>query len=210
MTGDTTTSLGDRLLEIIAVLLLAIATLGTAWCGYQSSQWNGVQTDLARQSSDERVESNRQFGLATQRVAYDSTLVADYAQAIQSGNTKLADFYRNTLARPEFLAQLDVWQKQILAGQKVNIFTDPAYLKVQFQQYNDAAAKSENLSVASQAAGNTADDYVLTTILLAVALFFAGVTSSFRYKPARALLIVLALGTIAVAASRLADLQVAP
>ena len=50
---------------------------------------------------------------------------------------------------------------------------------------------------------------MLTTILLAVALFFGGVTSSFRYKPARALLIVFALATIAVAASRLADLPIA-
>ncbi len=209
MNEDGTTSFSDRLLEIVAVLLLAVATLGTAWCGYQSSQWNGVQTDLARQSSDQRVEANRQFGLATQKVAYDSTLIADYAQAVQAGNSTLAKFYRDSLIRPEFLPQLDALEQQFRAGQKVNIFTDPAYLKVQFQQYNDAAAKSEDLSVASQEAGNTADEYVLTTILLAVALFFAGVTSSFRYRPARALLIVMALGTIAVAASRLAGLPVA-
>ena len=48
----------------------------------------------------------------------------------------------------------------------------------------------------------------MTTILLAVALFFAGVTSSFQYAPARVFLIILALGTIAIAASRLADLPV--
>jgi len=45
--------------------------------------------------------------------------------------------------------------------------------------------------------------------VLAVALFFAGVTSSFRYQPARALLIVLALATLAFAASRVADLPIA-
>jgi hypothetical protein len=39
-------------------------------------------------------------------------------------------------------------------------------------------------------------------------LFFAGVTSSFRYTPARAFLLILALGTVAVAASRLADLPI--
>ena len=209
MNDDSATSTSDRILEIVAVLLLAVSTLGTAWCGYQSSQWNGVQTDLSRQSSDERVEANRQFGLATQKVAYDSTLVAEYAQAVRTGDTKLQQFYRDALIRPEFLPQLDAWQDDIQAGQKVNIFSDPVYLKTQFQQYNDAAAKAEDANVASQAAGNTADDYVLITILLAVALFFAGVTSSFRYKPARALLIVMALGTIAVAASRLVDLPVA-
>ena len=207
---DTETSTSDRLLEIIAVVLLAVAIVGTAWCGYQSSAWNGVQTDLSRQSSDQRVEANRQFGLATQRVAYDSTLVADYAQAVQAGNTQLAQFYRTTLVRPEFLPILDSWQAQVAAGKTpTNLVEDEAYLKAQFQAYNDAAAKAEELNTAGQAAGSTANDYVLTTILLAVALFFAGVTSSFRYKPARALLIVFALGTVAVAASRLADLPIA-
>ena len=50
---------------------------------------------------------------------------------------------------------------------------------------------------------------MITTILLAVALFFAGITSSFQYTPARALLLNLALGALAVAATRLADLPIA-
>ena len=58
-------------------------------------------------------------------------------------------------------------------------------------------------------AGVNAQQYVLTTIVLAVALFFAGVTSSFRYKPARAMLIILSLATLAFAASRVADLPIA-
>lgn len=60
----------------------------------------------------------------------------------------------------------------------------------------------------SQQADTNNDAYILTTILLAVALFFAGVTSSFQSAPARALLLILALGTVAIAASRLAELPV--
>jgi hypothetical protein len=208
--SDGTTSRGDRLLEIIAVLLLAVTTLGTAWCGYQSAQWNGVQTELARASSDERVEANRQFGLATQKVAYDAGLVAQYAQAVQAGNTALADFYKKTLVRPEFVQLLEQWEAEVAAGgTPTSLFTDTAYLNAQFTLYNEASGRAEAANADSQAAGNTADSYVLTTILLAVALFFAGVTSSFRYKPARVLLIILAIGTVAVAATRLADLPIA-
>jgi hypothetical protein len=46
------------------------------------------------------------------------------------------------------------------------------------------------------------------TILLAVTLFFAGVTTQFKYRPARALLLAAALATLAVAATQLADLPV--
>jgi len=202
-------SLFDRLLEVIAVLLLGITTVGTAWCGYEASQWNGQQSDLARQSSDERVEAGRLFGLATQKVAYDSSIIAQYAIAAQAGNTALTDFYRKTLVRSDFLPVLDKWIAEVKAGgTPTNLTEDQDYLTAQFGDYRAATAKAEALSAESQQAGNTGDQYVVTTILLAVALFFAGVTSSFRYRPAQAFLLILAVGTVAVAASRLADLPI--
>ncbi|MET0862875.1 MAG: hypothetical protein ABWZ98_00940 [Nakamurella sp.] len=208
--NEKTTTLGERLIEIIAVLLLGIATVGTAWCGYQSSQWNGQQSDLARESSDERVEAGRLFGLATQKVAYDANIVAQYAQAVVEGNDNLAQFYRQNLVRPPFVPLLDEWVAQIAAGQApTSLFEDQDYLNSQFGEYEAAIDRAEALNVQSQEASSTSDQYVITTILLAIALFFAGVTSSFRYQPARVLLVLLAVGTVAVAAVRLADLPIA-
>jgi hypothetical protein len=208
--NENTTSLGERLIEIVAVLLLGIATVGTAWCGYQSSQWNGAQTDLARESSDQRVEASRLFGLATQKVAYDANIVAQYAQAVVQGDDNLAQFYRKNLVRPPFLPLLDQWQAEITAGgTPTSLFQDQAYLDAQFSEYQKAVDQAEALSQQSQQASETSDEYVITTILLAIALFFAGVTSSFRYQPARVLLVLLAVGTVAVAAVRLADLPIA-
>jgi len=168
------TQRSHKLLEIIAVLILGITTVGTAWCGYQASQWNGAQSDLARESSDE-----------------------------------LTEFYRKTLVRPDFTATLDKWIAEVRAGgTPTSLFEDTAYLDQQFADYQTATAKAEKATQASQAAGETANAYVLTTILLAVALFFAGVTSSFRYLPTQAFLLILALGAVAGAALRLADLPV--
>jgi len=206
---EETTSVAERLIEIVAVILLGIATVGTAWCGYQSSQWNGAQSDLARAASDERVEASRLFGLATQRISYDASVIAQYAEAVQTGNDNLAQFYKRTLVRPAFLPLLDQWQAQVSAGSTpTSLFEDPAYLDTQFADYQAAVQRAEAATAASQQASETADQYVITTILLAVALFFAGVTSSFRYKPARVLLVLLAIGTVAVAATRLADLPI--
>jgi hypothetical protein len=208
--NEKSTTLGERLIEIIAVLLLGIATVGTAWCGYQSSQWNGAQTDLARESSDERVEAGRLFGLASQKIAYDANIVAQYAQAIVQGDDNLAQFYRKNLVRPPFLPLLDEWQAELAAGgTPTSLFQDQAYLDTQFGDYQKAVDQAEAFSQLSQEASATSDEYVITTILLAIALFFAGVTSSFRYQPARVLLVLLAVGTVAVAAVRLADLPIA-
>ena len=37
-----------RIIEIITVVLLALATVGSAWSAFQVSRWNGVETDEAR------------------------------------------------------------------------------------------------------------------------------------------------------------------
>ena len=207
---DAESTPGYRLLEILAVLLLGITTIGTAWCGYQASQWNGVQGDLSRESSDERVEGGRLFGLASQRIAYDASTVAQYAVAAAAGDERLLQFYRDTLVRPDFRPLLDRWEQEVRSGgTPTSLFQDTAYLDQQFGEYRAATERAERATVASQQAGATADAYVVTTILLTVGLFFAGITSSFRWRPARVLLLVGALGTIAVAAARLAELPVA-
>jgi hypothetical protein len=38
----------NRQSEMIAVLLLGVATIGTAWCGYQASRWNKYHGEIAR------------------------------------------------------------------------------------------------------------------------------------------------------------------
>ena len=63
-------------------------------------------------------------------------------------------------------------------------------------------------SRAATKAGTVASTYVSVTILLAAALFFSGVISSFKYRAARALLLAAALTALGVAASRLASLPV--
>jgi hypothetical protein len=200
----------DRLLEIIAVLLLAVTTLGTAWCGYQASQWSGVQTDDNRIEAEHRLDGNREFGRAIQTISYDTNMVALYAQAVQAGNTGLVQFYRQSLFRPEFLPTLDKWEAQVAAGQAPTpLVQDPEYLDSLRSTYLQAQEQADQAAKDAQQAGDYSQQYVLNTIVLAVALFFAGVTSSFRYQPARALLIVLALATLAFAASRVADLPIA-
>ena len=64
------------------------------------------------------------------------------------------------------------------------------------------------MSLAGQEAGSNADAFVLTTLLFAVALFFAGVTSSFRFRGVRIVLLMGAVLAIALAAARLIDLPV--
>ena len=199
----------DRFLELVAVLLLGITTVGTAWCGFQATRWNGESGDLTAVAATQRLEGSRLFGLATQRITYDSMVVAKYAEASQQRNAALQQFYRQSVVRPPFLPFLDRWEAAVRAGDTtVGVFEDEDYLDEQFADYNRAIAVADQAARESQEADETAEAYVGTTILLAVALFFAGVTSSFLSRLSRILLLIAATGAVAVAAASIASLPI--
>lgn len=202
--------LGDRFLEILAVVLLGVATVGTAWCGLQSALWNGEQDSLSVASANQRVEASRLYGLATQTLAYDANLIAPYAEAVKAKDERSQKFYREVLMRPALLPFIDDWQAQIESGGKPpNLLTDEKYLESLQGDYKAAQAETERLTIEASRAGQTGDSYVFTTVLLAVSLFFAGVTSSFRYPAVRTALLVGCSLAIALAAVKLIDLPVA-
>ena len=207
--SENTVPLVDRFLELIVVLLLGITTIGTAWCGFQAARWNGQSGDLTGVASTQRIEGSRLFGLATQRITYDSIVVAKYAEATLEGNAKLLQFYRRSVVRPAFIPFLDRWEAAAKAGKPtVGVFEDKDYLAEQFADYNKTVVAAEQAARESQEADEVAESYVGTTILLAVALFFAGVTSSFKSRFARILLLIAATGAVAVAAARIATLPI--
>jgi hypothetical protein len=197
-------------MEILAVALLGVATIGSAWCGYQASRWNSDESEFAREASDLQVEAAREFGLATQTVSYDSNMAAQYARAVVEGDEQLQRFYRETLIRPDFLPILDEWQASAEAGNgpPSNLFEDQDYIDAELSDYQETAAKAQAKSAEGEEAGTNADDYVLTTLLLASALFFAGLTTSFRVRGAQMLLLVGSGVLLAYAAARLVDAPV--
>jgi hypothetical protein len=143
----------DRTIEIIAVLMLGVATVGSAWCGYQATRWNGEQARLTHVSTDSRVEASRLFSLATQTVAYDTNMVAQYAQAVVAKNEQLMAFYRASLIRPGFIEILDQWEAQVAAGTlPTNLLDDKAYLDSQFSSYRAAEATAEQATSAGEEA----------------------------------------------------------
>jgi hypothetical protein len=200
---------GERALELLAVILLGVATIGSAWSAYQATQWNGDEADLARQASDQRVEAARLFGLATQLASYDSNVVAQYANALAAGDERLIEFFRTAMMRPAFLPFLDRWQAALESGAEPTfLLDDQEYQAALLGDYEAAQASAEALMSDSAEAQERADEYVLLTLVFASALFFAGVTSSFRMRLPRILLLIGATLLIAYAAARLVELPV--
>ena len=200
-----------RIIEVLTVLLLAIATVGSAWCAYQVSQWNGLETDAARESAVARINGSREYALATQKVAYDAASVAQYAEAVVDENERLQTFLRSSIIRPGFLPLLEEWQTYIdETGQAPpNLLENEEYLAGLFAkstEYDEAALAA---TIEGDDAGRNADDYIVTTLFMASALFFAGVTASFSSRMTRIVLLAASAFTLGFAAVRIAGFPVA-
>jgi hypothetical protein len=199
-----------RLIEIVTVLLLGVATVGSAWSAYQVARWNGVETDEARNSAVFRIEGSREFALATQLVTYDSATVAQVAAAAATDNQPLQDFLRQTLVRPGFAPVLESWQAQVDAGETpTNLLEDEEYLDDLFAAYITADEQAAAATELSEQAGTHADDYIQLTLFFASALFFAGITSSFANRLSKLMLLTGAGVILAVAGVLLASYPVA-
>lgn len=199
----------DRLLEMLAVFLLGTATVATAWCGFQAAVWSGNSDDYRLEATQTRIEASRLYSEATTAAAYDASIVARYADAYRSKDKGLMAFYRASLIRPDFLPVVDRWEAIARAGKTPpNLLEDKAYREALLQPFQEAEAKTAELDAASDAAGSTADSYVLMTVMLAMGLFFAGVTSSFQYRPAKLFLMAACVLVISIAATRIVSLPV--
>ncbi len=192
------------------MLLLGLATVASAWSAYQVTRWNSVETDEARQSASHRLDASRDYALATQIVTYDASSVSQYAQAVADDNVNLQQFLRSTLIRPDFLPELERWEAEIAAGRTpTNLLEDEAYMDDLFAP----SFESDELAAAAAErgieAGANADDYVLLTLFFAAALFFAGITASFRTRFTKLILLAAATCTLAFAGAQLLSYPIA-
>lgn len=198
-------------LEMLAVVLLGIGSVATAWCGFQASQWNGREAKDSRDAGLARTEASQLNGLGTQKFAYDANIAIAFADAYNADDTTKLQFLRAALVRPEFLPVLEEWRAAVERndGTVVSLFSNQEYLDSLFGSSLEASARAEAALADSDTASERGDAYLLTTLLTAMALFFAGVTTSFSGRSARLALIALSTVTLVITATRLLDLPVA-
>lgn len=177
----------ERRSEVFVTVLLAIATVATAWSGYQSARWGGVQTVNFSKASAARVDASRLSTKAGQQMQIDVSTFIAYADAYSTKNTMLADFYFDRF-RPEFKPAVEAW---IATKPLKNIHAPPTPFAMPNYQLAANTESAKQLRVAEAATAQAkidnqrSDNYVLAVVLFASALFFAGIStklSGFRFR----------------------------
>jgi hypothetical protein len=195
----------SRRVELLATVLLALATLVTAWSAFQSAKWSGIQAISFSAASAARIDSSKASTEAGLQQTMDVTAFASWVDAVasaeRSGNESgltddggwspvpgsepdfLADRFR-----PEFVPAFEAW----LATAP---FSDAGVGTTPFQMADyelAATATADTLLVEAQQQSERAlesnansDRYVLMSIVFAIVLLFAGTSTKLSHRIAR-------------------------
>jgi hypothetical protein len=188
----------ERRLELGAVLLLALTTLATAWCGYQAARWSGEQSQHYARASATRIKSQQAATRAGQLRIDDLLYFNGWLDAREAGDAQLAAIYRARF-RAEFVPAFRAWIAQ-------RPFTDPRAVPgpLYMPEYRSAdLARSAKLDAAADelyregtAAKSYDDKYILSTVFFAAVLFFAGISLRLDWRPLRIAVLGMALALL--------------
>lgn len=171
--------------ETVSTILLSAATVLSAWCVYQSSQWSGEQYFRI----DDETAAN-QFRLqyevsGAQRQTAELQLFLEYSTAISDSNTRLADFLFDRFPR-SFKKVFGAWM-ELDPYNNPDAPSSPFRMKEYVIPELVEAKKYEEQALAFKKAANesdsNSDNYVLLSLILSTVLFFSGmsgVTDSHR------------------------------
>jgi len=179
--------------ELVATLLLAIATVATAWSGYQSTRWNGEQAKSAARANAYRIESAKAAGLANSQTEIDVATFTQWANAYATKETQLRDFYFARF-RKEFRPAVFAWiATHPLKNPKAPLtpFAMPQYVVAARVESDQLDAQAQVFTAQALRYLQRATNYVLAVVLFASALFFAGVSSKLTTPRLRIALLVL-------------------
>jgi len=190
----------DRWVEILAASILALATIASAWSAYQATRWSGVQATAFAEAGAERAESVRASDLADAELAIDAEYFAIWLEAASEDNNTLRGFLEERF-RDEFAVAFEAWlETDPLTNPQAprSPFDMPEYELEAAQEAEALRTKAIAATAVAVDANQTGDDYVLTTVLFASVLFFAGISTKFRGRWIKVAL--LAVGFVAFVA----------
>lgn len=195
----------------VTAILMAVASLSTAWCSYQSSLWSAQNSSL--DTHEDKLE--RQVALqhleAGQIKDMHMRLWMEAVDATIDGDKPLAKFYTDRF-EDELRPAYDKWIA-------LNPFEDPAapphpfvpaLYKSRFEEeMREARDQSHQLQAESNRTGHYASTYLSNTVILASVLFFAGTAGQFDHRRVRWFSLAFASAMFCYAMVRMVLLPVA-
>ena len=191
--GDTSQSRLE-VLEIIEALILALVAVATAWSGYQAARWAGKRAENYAQASRLRVTAEGLATLAGQERIYDSDTFNSWLAAKLDGKVQTAEFFERRFReeyRPAFAAWMKTDPFSNAQAPPGPIFM-PDYHNAKHEQFLDLTKQAAEMADRGTKSGETGDQYVRITVLLATVLLITAIGQRFRFRSVRVAFMILA------------------
>jgi hypothetical protein len=181
-------------IEILEAVILALVAVATAWSGYQAAQWAGRRAENYAEASRLRVTAEGLATLAGQERIYDSDTFNSWLAAKMDDKEKAAEFFERRFRdeyRPAFTAWLRTDPFNNAQAPPGPIFMPDDY-NAKHEQFLGLSKKATEVAEQGTKSGETGDQYVRITVLLATVLLITAIGQRFHFKTVRLVFMVLA------------------
>src|SRR5216110_795198 len=194
--------------EPIVALLMALATLSTAWCSYQSAAWTRKSNRLMNEFNALERRAGLQTVQGMQQVTIHTAMFMQMLAAQQAGNEKLVNFYVERFP-PDAREAYDTWLAE-RPFENPNADPHPFVPKLYDVRGTREAAEMNSTAARrlqeARSAGNVSGQYLANTVLFATVLFFASASGKFEQRRVRAVAFAFAATVFVFALVRTAIL----
>src|SRR5205809_1679486 len=190
--------------EPIVALLMALTTVGTAWCSYQSAAWTRQSNRLMNEFNALERKAGLLSVQGVQQATIHAAMFMQLLAAQQAGNEKLANFYVERFP-PDARKAYDTWLAQ---KPFENPNADPhPFVPRLYEVRGTREAAETNAKAASSLqearnAGTVSGQYLANTVLFAAVLFFASASGKFEQRRVRVVAFAFAVAVFAFAVIR--------
>jgi len=197
-----------RWIEPVTALIMALATVGTAWCSFESAAF----TRRSNRLMNEFNSLERKAGIftiqGTQAASIHAAMFMQLLAAKQAGDEKLADFYVQRFP-PDVRKAYDAWLAQ-KPFENPNADPHPFVPNLYQMRGTEEADKlgADALSKMQEAreGGAVSGQYLANTVMFAAVLFFANAAGKFEQARVRIVSFFFAVGVFVFAVVRIAML----
>ena len=197
-----------RWVEPVTALLMALATLSTAWCSYQSAAFTRKSNRLMNEFNSLERRASLYTMQGMQQATIHTAMFMELLAAQQAGNEKLANFYVERFP-PDVRKAYDAWMAQKpFENPKADPhpFVPNLYEVRGTREAAEANAKAASSLQSSRNASSVSGQYLANTVLFATVLFFASASGKFEQRRVRVVAFAFAVAVFLFAVVRTAML----
>ena len=191
--GDTSQARLE-VIEIIEALILALVAVATAWSGYQAAAWAGQRAENYAKANQLRVTAEGLATLSGQERIYDSNTFDSWLAAKLDGKAEAANFFERRFReeyRPAFAAWIKTDPFNNTQAPPGPIFM-AEYHNAKHEKFLSLTKQAADIADQGTKSGETGDQYVRITVLLATVLLITAIGQRFRFKSVRIVFMILA------------------